>query len=206
MHHGRLTFSNSSCLALFQSQLSGLSGLKESIIATNSNMTETEEKVRSAINMSLTIKDKVVIQEVRQEKIIEELDSEVKRRLDDIEGMLARAHTLLRHTNLIMKFDGKTSSEPVPPPAIQRDTRSLNFLMYLKPERPDGLVLFMGNARNSNRRKRQSQECGADFVAVELEAAKPHLKMCTSGRYNDFEASNDISTDGKRWYKVEAGM
>ena len=157
--------------------------------------------------MSLAIEDKVVIQEIRQEKIIKELDTEVKRRLDDIEGMLVRANTLLRYTLLVMKFDGQTISEPVPPPAIQRETRSLDFLVYLKPEKPDGLVLFMGDARNSNnyRQKRQSG-CGADFFALELKAATPHVKMCTSGAYNNFKANGNISTDGSRWYKVEAGM
>ena len=87
--------------------------------------------------MSKVIKEKVVIQEQRQEKIIEELDTEVVRRLNDIRGMMDRAHVLLKHTSLVMKFDGKTTSSPLPPRAVQRQTRALNFLMYLKPEKPE---------------------------------------------------------------------
>ena len=193
----------------FQEQLTGLSGLKESIIATNSNITEAEEKVMSALNMSEVIREKVIIQERRQEKIIEELDTEVVRRLNDIRGMMDRAHVLLKHTSLVMKFDGKTTSSPLPPQAVQRQTRALNFLMYLKPEKPDGLILFMGDAGNSNRYrlKRQSQKCSsADFIAVELKAARPHLKLCTSGFYLDLVTNEDILTDVDRWYKLEAGL
>ena len=158
--------------------------------------------------MSLSIKDKVIIQKKRHEKIIEELDTEVKQRLDDIDDMLYRANSLLRFTSLVMRFDGNTTSELVPPPAIQKETRNLNILMYAKPEKPDGLLLFMGNAESSdnNRQKRQSQSCAADFVAIELEAARPHLKMCTAGIYHDAGSEKDIVTDGKRWYKVEAAM
>lgn len=175
---------------------------------TNGNITDAEKQVREALNKSSTIKEKVVVQEVRHEQIIEELDIEVKRRLDDIEGMLVRAHTLLRYTPVVMKFDGETVSEPVLPPAIQKETRALDILLYAKPEKPDGLLLFVGDASNSdsNRQKRQSQQCGPDFAAVELRAAKPVLKMCTAQRYREFEAPGTISTDGQRWYKVEAGM
>lgn len=193
----------------FQEQLTGLSGLKESIIATNSNITEAEEKVMNALNMSEVIKEKVVIQEQRQEKIIRELDTEVVRRLDDIRGMMDRAHVLLKHTSLVMKFDGKTTSSPLPSRAVQRQTRALNFLMYLKPEKPDGLILFMGDAGNSNRYrlKRQSSKCSsADFIAVELQAARLHLKLCTSGSYLDLGTNEDILTDVDRWYKLEAGL
>lgn len=163
----------------------------------------------NALNMSEVIKEKVMIQELRQEKIIEELDTEVVRRLNDIRGMMDRAHVLLKHTSLVMKFDGKTTSSPLPPRAVQRQTRALNFLLYLKPEKPDGLILFMGDAGNSNkyRQKRQSQECrSADFIAVELKAARPHLKMCTSGFYLDLDTDQNILTDGNRWYKLEAGL
>lgn len=193
----------------FQEQLTGLSGLKESIIATNSNITEAEEKVMNALNMSEVIKEKVVIQEQRQEKIIRELDTEVVRRLDDIREMMDRAHVLLKHTSLVMKFDGKTTSSSLPSRAVQRQTRALNFLMYLKPEKPDGLILFMGDAGNSNRYrlKRQSSKCSsADFIAVELQAARLHLKLCTSGSYLDLETNEDILTDVDRWYKLEAGL
>lgn len=196
-------------LILFQQQLTGLSGIKESITATNSNITEAEEKVMDALNTSKVIKDKVVMQELQQEKIIEQLDTEVLQRLNDIRGMMDRAHELLKYTSIVMKFDGKTTSAPLLPRAVQRETRSLNFLMYMKPEKPDGLVLFMGDAQRSNRyrQKRQSPaECSSDFIAVELKAARPHLKMCTSGRYLDYEAQQNILTDGKRWYKLEAGM
>ncbi|XP_078356048.1 laminin subunit alpha-1-like [Oculina patagonica] len=188
-------------------QLTGLAGLKESIILTNRNISEAEKKVMDALNMSQVIKEKMVTQEVRQEQIIEELDTEVVKRLTDIRGMMDRAHELLKYTSLVMKFDGKTTSAPLPPPAVEQDTRSLNFLMYVKPEKPDGLLLFMGDAGSSNnRQKRQSQECKSDFLAVELKAARPHLKMCTSGRYLDVEGEENILTDGKRWYKLEAGM
>ena len=193
----------------FQEQLTGLSGLKESIIATNSNITEAEENVMDALNVSKVIKEKVVTQEQRQEKIIEELDTEVVRRLNDIRGMMDRAHVLLKYTSLVMRFDGKTTSSPLPPRAVQRQTRALNFLVYLKPEKPDGLILFMGDAGNSNRYrlKRQSTECSsADFIAVELKAARPHLKICTSEKYLDFDTNQDIATDGNRWYKLEAGL
>ena len=161
-----------------------------------------------ALNMTQVIKDKVVIQEQRQEKIIAELDTEVALRLKDIRQMMDRAHNLLKYTSLVMKFDGKTTSAPLPPRAVQQETRSLNFLMYMKPEKPDGLVLFMGDAGKANRyrQKRQSQQCRSDFLAVELKAARPHLKMCTSGRYLDFETAENILTDGNRWYKLEAGM
>ena len=199
MLHSRFTLST----ILFQAQLTGLSGLNESVIATNNNITELENQVRDAINMSKSIKDKVVIQERRHEQIVKELDTEVKRHLDDIDKMLARANTLLRYTSLIMKFDGETTSKPVLPAALQKDTRSFATLMYIKPAEPNGLIMFMGDVGNSgnNRQKRQSQQ--ADFTALELKATTPILKMCTEGICNTFEASKNISTNGKVWYKVD---
>lgn len=199
MLHSRFTLST----ILFQAQLTGLSGLNESVIATNNNITELENQVRDAINMSKTIKDKVVIQERRHEQIVKELDTEVKRHLDDIGKMLARANTLLRYTSLNMKFDGETTSKPVLPAALQKDTRSFATLMYIKPAEPNGLIMFMGDVGNpgSNRQKRQSQQ--ADYAALELKATTPILKMCTKGICNTFEASKNISTNGKVWYKVD---
>lgn len=199
MLHSRFTLST----ILFQAQLTGLSGLNESVIATNNNITELENQVRDAINMSKTIKDKVVIQERRHEQIVKELDTEVKRHLDDIGKMLARANTLLRYTSLNMKFDGETTSKPVLPAALQKDTRSFATLMYIKPAEPNGLIMFMGDVGNpgSNRQKRQSQQ--ADYAALELKATTPILKMCTKGICNTFETSKNISTNGKVWYKVD---
>ena len=97
MLHSRFTLST----MLFQAQLTGLSGLNESVIATNNNITELENQVRDAINMSKAIEDKVVIQERRHEQIVKELDTEVKRHLDDIDKMLARANTLLSNEIII---------------------------------------------------------------------------------------------------------
>ena len=122
--------------------------------------------------------------------------------------MLKRANTLLKFTSPVMKFNGQTSSKPAVPPAIQRETRYLNVLMYAKPEKPDGLLMFMGNTITSDsyRQKRKATECKTDFAAVELRAAKPCLKLCASGKYFFFEANRNITTDGKTWYKVEANM
>ena len=195
------------CL-LFQAKLKGLSELKKSINATQSNITNTESKLRQALDISLNITDRVVIQEIRHERIIEELDTNVKLRLDDIDQMLKRAHTLLRFTSFGMKFNGKTFSKPVPPVAIQRKTRSLDVLVYAKPEKPDGLVMFMGDTTTSDdsRQKRQAADCETDFVAVELKGAKPCLKICTFGNYRSFEVDENITTDGTYWYKVQASM
>ena len=193
----------------FQEKLTGLSDLKKSVVETNNNITDTEEEVRNAINMTKSIKDNVKIVEIRYEKIIEELDVEVKRRLDDIEGMLSLANTLLRSTLLVMRFDGNTTNEPEPPPAILKETRNLNIGLYTKPEKPDGLLLYMGGADDAgtnNRQKRQSA-CESDFIAVELEAKQPHLKICTSGKFKDLkDGVKSIDTSGNLWYKVEAGM
>ena len=171
-------------------------------------MIEAEEKAMNAVNMSLAIRDKVVVERLRQEKIIQLLDSEVVRRMNDIKGMLDRSHVLLKYLSPVMKFDGKTTSAPLAPLAVQQELRSLDFLMFANPEKPNGLLLFMGDAENSNkyRQKRQAQECGSDYLAVELKAARPHLKMCTSGNYLDFETDKDIPTDGKHWSKVQFGM
>lgn len=172
----------------------------------------------NGLNMSLVIREKVVIQEKLQQKIIDDLDREVVRRLDDIKGMIDRAHVLLRHTNLVMKFDGETTSSPILPPAIQQESRALNVLMYLKPEKPDGLVMFLGEAQNTNtnRQKRQSQtksDCLTDFIAVELKDRKPLLKTCTTaGGFVDVKARGErnedflLQTDGNLWYKVEVGL
>ncbi|XP_068678125.1 laminin subunit alpha-like [Montipora foliosa] len=191
-----------------EAKLKGLSELKKSINATQSNITNTESKLRQALDISLNITDRVVIQEIRHERIIEELDTNVKLRLDDIDQMLKRAHTLLRFTSFGMKFNGKTFSKPVPPVAIQRKTRSLDVLVYAKPEKPDGLVMFMGDTTTSddNRQKRQAADCETDFVAVELKGAKPCLKICTFGNYRSFEVDENITTDGTYWYKVQASM
>ena len=161
--------------------------------------------MREAINMSKAIKDKVVVQERRHEQIVKDLDTKVKQHLDDIDKMLARANTLLRYTSLIMKFDGETTSKPVLPAALQKETRSLTTLMYIKPAKPDGLIMFMGDVGTSgnNRQKRQSQQSVVDFAALELKATTPVLKMCTEGICNTFEATKNISTNGKVWYKVD---
>lgn len=194
--------------SLFQVQLEGLSELKKTINVTKSNITDTENKLIQAFNMSSNLTDRAAILEVRLEKIIEELDSDVKLRLNDIDLMLKRANTLLKFTSPVMKFNGQTSSKPAVPPAIQRETRYLNVLMYAKPEKPDGLLMFMGNTITSDnyRQKRKATECKTDFAAVELRAAKPCLKLCASGKYFSFEANRNITTDGKTWYKVEANM
>ena len=159
--------------------------------------------------MTKSIKGKVKIVETRYERIIEELDVEVKRRLDDIEGMLSLANTLLRSTSLVMRFDGNTTNEPEAPPAILKETRNLNIQLYTKPEKPDGLLLYMGsvNDASNSRQKRQSDNCESDFIAVELEAKQPRLKICTSGEFRTFtDGEKRIDTSGNLWYKVEAGM
>ena len=164
--------------------------------------------MRNAINMTKHIKGKVVIEEIRHERIIEELDSEVKRRLDDIDGMLTLANSLLRSMSLVMTFDGSTTNEPVPPPGILKETRNLNIQMYARPEKPDGLLLYMGDTKDSsNSRQKRQAVCKSDFVAVELEASQPHLKICTAGKFKDFkDQEKTVFTNGSRWYKVEAGM
>ena len=198
--------SNITFLLPSQAKLPGLSGLKESIIATNNNISEAEEKARRAVNTSYAIREKVVIQEKRQEKIIEELDTEVVRRLTDIKEMIAGAHRLLKFTSLILSFDGNTATSPIVPPTLEQDTSFLNFLMYTKPEKPDGLLLYMGDSQKTTRQKRQSPQCGADFVALEMEASKVHFKLCTEGRFLDVMSGVDIQTDKGRWNKIEAVM
>lgn len=193
----------------FQEKLTGLSDLKKSVAETNNNITDTEEEVRNALNMTKSIKGKVKIVETRYERIIEELDVEVKRRLDDIEGMLSLANTLLRSTSLVMRFDGNTTNEPEATPAILKETRNLNIQLYAKPEKPDGLLLYMGSVddASNSRQKRQSDNCESDFIAVELEAKQPRLKICASGKFRSLtDGEKRIDTSGNLWYKVEAGM
>ena len=53
----------------------------------------------NGLNMSLEIREKVQIQEKRHQQILNELDSEVSRRLMDIKNMMIKANNLLKFTN-----------------------------------------------------------------------------------------------------------
>lgn len=168
----------------------------------------------NGLNMSLEIREKVLIQEKRHQQILNELDSEVSRRLMDIKNMMIKANNLLKFTTPVMKFDGEATSSPILPPAMKQEVRAMNILMYLNPDKPDGLVMFLGDAEgtSTDRQKRQSQEsdCKTDYIAVQLKERKPQLKICTAVKGlveigvkdNDFE----METTGNVWYKLEVDM
>ncbi|KAJ8736784.1 hypothetical protein PYW07_000055 [Mythimna separata] len=123
-------------------------------------------------------------------------------KLIQLKELIEKARTLANRIQVGVEFDSHTTLQPRLPDTVDEMSTSTHVSVYFKTNETNGLILYLGNPKDTNLRRTKSD----DFMVIGVENGYPYLKMdigdsAESGREPARIGSDKFVADN-RWYQV----
>ncbi|KAJ8738019.1 hypothetical protein PYW08_000614 [Mythimna loreyi] len=123
-------------------------------------------------------------------------------KLIKLKELIEKARTLANRIQVGVEFDSHTTLQPRLPDTVDEMSTSTHVSVYFKTNNTNGLILYLGNPKNTMLRRTKSD----DFMVIGVENGYPYLKMdigdsAESGR-DPARIGSDKFVADNRWYQV----
>ncbi|XP_049703370.2 laminin subunit alpha [Helicoverpa armigera] len=165
-------------------------------------MTDTVDSlVKDIDKLNPTITQTYHTVKARQDDL-ENRRQEADEKLLKLKELIEQARTVANRIQVGVTFDRLTTLQPRLPDSVDEMSTSTHVSVYFKTKEKNGLILYLGNPKDTMLRRTRSD----DFMVIGVENGYPYLKMdigdsAESGREPARIGSDKFVADN-RWYQV----
>ena len=170
-----------------------ISDLSKLIIQADERATQVESVIP---NYNSTLNSGKVI----QKRIDEYIKSNLSYSIASIRYKINNARSLANRVPVAANFDG-TASASLSPRILEGETQN-RVSMDIKTNEKDGLLMYVGDALSSARRKRQASSGGTNYLALFLQDGFVVFEAGVGATQSRVKSKSTVS-DGK-WYSIKA--
>ncbi|CAB3226438.1 unnamed protein product [Arctia plantaginis] len=133
---------------------------------------------------------------------LEHRRKEADEKLLKLKGIIEQARTVANRIQVGVSFDRLTTLQPRLPDTVDEMSTSTHVSVYFKTKEKDGLILYLGNPKDTMLRRTKSD----DFMVIGVQNGYPYLVMdigdsAESGREPAKIGSDKFVADNK-WYQL----